>query len=184
MSLRIVRAAINAEKDEAVHEGRLLLLLLYASQRGDGSINGITKLAKLDFLLRYPTYFQRLLSKIRQRVPEVPMETYEEETVENKMIRFKYGPWDARYRRWIGILVARGLADTYLRGRTVHVRLTDAGKEVANTFASHDDYSLLNDRCELVARTAGTLSGTRLKDLVYEVVPELSGMAWGEEITP
>jgi len=184
MNFRIVRASINAEKDDTLHEARLLLLLLYVGQRGDGSIDGITKLAKLDFLLRYPTYFQRLLTRIRKRIPEVPMESYEAETVENKMIRFKYGPWDSRYRRWIGTAVARGLADTYLQGRTVHVRLTDSGKEIARVFANQSDFSVLNERCQLVARTAGTLSGTRLKDLVYEVVPELSGMAWGEEIMP
>jgi len=184
MSFRIIRASIDAEKDDALHEARLLLLLFHAGQRGDGSVDGITKLAKLDFLLRYPTYLERLLRRIRTRVPRVPMEAYEAHTVESKMIRFRYGPWDSRYRRWIGILVGRGLADTYLQGRTVHIRLSDTGKNVANALTSDADFSLFNERCELIARTVGSLSGTRLKDLVYGVVPELSGMAWGEEIVP
>lgn len=184
MSFRIVRASITAERDDALHEARLLLLLYHAGTRGDGSIDGITKLAKLDFLLRYPKYFARLLRRIRRRVPEVPMESYEADTVESKMIRYRYGPWDARYRRWIAIVVGQGLADTYVHGRTVHVRLTEAGKDIARALAGQEDFSLLNERCELIARTAGILSGTALKDLVYEVVPELIGMAWGEEITP
>ena len=48
------------------------------------------------------------------------------------MVRFRYGPWDERYRRWIGLLVARNLVTTYVRGHTVHVGLTERGRVVAN----------------------------------------------------
>lgn len=34
---------------------------------------------------------------------------FEAETVESKMVRFRYGPWDARYRSWIGVLTAKGV---------------------------------------------------------------------------
>lgn len=184
MSLRIIHAAISTEKVPALHEARLLLLLYHAGGTGNGTVEGITKLAKLDFLLRYPTYLSRLLPKIRKRPPEVPMEPYERDTVESKMIRFRYGPWDPRYRGWIGILVAKALVDTYVLGRTVHVRLTDRGRAVAQELRSDPSFVTLDRRAEVVAATAGKQSGTRLKELVYEVVPELSALAWGEEIEP
>ena len=182
MSFRIVRAAISTERDDSLHEARLLLLLLRVADRGDGSVQGITKLAKLDFLLRYPVYLERLLKQTYDRVPDTPMEDYERDTVESKMIRFRYGPWDPRYRRWIGVLVAKGLAHTYLSGRTVHVKLTDKGRHLAKTLDRKDEFRTLVERSLVVGRVAGRLSGTELKRLVYQVVPELTGMPWGEEI--
>ncbi len=185
MSLRIIDATIDTEQSDQLHEVRLLLLLRHAADRGQGTIEGITKLAKIDFLLRYPLYFQRLvdrLNRARKRKIIVPMQDYETETVESKMIRFRYGPWDPRYRRWIGILVAKGLADTYLQGKTVHVRLTDRGIELASYLATLNEFHDLDVRSRLIDKTVGSKSGSWLKETIYDVVPELSGMPWGEEI--
>ncbi len=187
MSLRIIDAAIETEQSDQLHEARLLVLLRYATKEGRLSIEGITKLAKIDFLLRYPLYFQRLvdqLNEFRKKKISVPLNDYETETVESKMIRFRYGPWDPRYRRWIGILVAKGLADTYLKGKTVHVTLTQKGVETANTLCESDNFRDLAARSELVAKTVGKRSGNWLKETIYTVVPELTGMNWGEEIEP
>lgn len=182
MSFRIVESAVAAERSYDLHEGRLLLLLMHQADRGDGSVNGIMKLAKMDFLLRYPVYFERLLKAIRKRPPQVIMQQYERDTVESRMIRFRYGPWDPRYRRWLGILAAKGLVNLSVEGRTVHVRLADKGKAVAKEISSRPEFGDLNARSEQVARSVGSMSGSNLKDLVYKVVPELTGMDWGEEI--
>lgn len=185
MSLRIIDAAIATEQSDQFHEARLLLLLRHAANRGEGTVQGITKLAKIDFLLRYPKYFQRLVDKLneqRKRPIKVSLQPHEEDTVESKMIRFRYGPWDPRYRRWIGILVAKGLADTYLKGRTVHVRLTEPGVSLANKLAEREEFMDLDARSRLIDKTVGSQSGQWLKDTIYEVVPELTGMNWGVEI--
>lgn len=182
MSLRIVESAIAAEQADALHEARLLLLLRQQAQKGDGTINGITKLAKMDFLLRYPVYLERVVSKRYKRPPAVVMQPYERDTVESRMIRFRYGPWDHRYRRWIGLMVAKGLVDSFVQGRTVHVRLTEPGRRVADVIAAQPDFAVLEQRSDQVSKAVGGLGSTALKDLIYEVVPELKGMNWGEEI--
>ena len=185
MSLRIARAAIAAENADQLHEARLLLLLHHATEKGDGSIDGITKLAKLDFLLRYPKVLQRLLDKLnadRKKKIALPIASYEQDTVESKMIRFRYGPWDPRYRRWIGVLVAKGLADTYLQGRTVHVKLTDRGQHTAIQLSDNEDMKDLDLRARVLSTSVGSKSGQWLKDTIYEIVPELTGMPWGKEI--
>lgn len=187
MSLRIIDAAIETEQADQLHEARLLLLLSHATNGGKTSVDGITKLAKIDFLLRYPLYFQRLVDRLnieRKRKIVVPINDFETDTVESKMIRFRYGPWDPRYRRWIGILVAKGLADTYLQGKTVHVKLTPKGAEIASSLAQADDFRDMATRSELVAKTVASRSGSWLKETIYEAVPELTGMDWGEEIKP
>lgn len=184
MSLRIVESAVAAEQSDDLHEARLLLLLRQQADKGDGTVNGITKLAKMDFLLRYPIYFERLLQKTRKRPPVVVMQPYERDTVESRMIRFRYGPWDHRYRRWIGLLVAKGLVDSFLAGRTVHVKVTARGRQIADQIAQRPDFADLNARTVQVSQAVGSMSGSGLKDLIYQVVPEITGMNWGEEITP
>lgn len=98
------------------------------------------------------------------------------------MIRFRYGPWDHRYRRWIGLLLSKGLAETYVSGRTVYMRLTDQGKETAKEVAQDDAFRDLDERGRQVEKAVGSMAGTAIKDIIYEVVPELTGMAWGQEI--
>lgn len=182
MSMRLIREAARAEQDDSLYEARLLLLLRHRVERGEGTIDGITKLAKMDFLLRYPLYFQRLLNDTKKRPPQVPIQDFESDTVESKMVRFRYGPWDPRYRRWIGLLVAKGLTETYLKGRTVHVRITMKGRSVADQLSETEEFKDLSDRSLMVNLAVGGMAGTKLKELVYKVVPELTGMAWGEEI--
>src|SRR5690606_21730268 len=131
MSLQLVRAVASTENSDEFHLGRLLLLLLAANKRSAKSIEGITKLAKLDFLLRYPNCLEKALTVEGHNADSARIEPYERTTIESKMIRFKYGPWDSRYRRWIRLLAARGLVTTTVKGRTLHIQLTDKGQNIS-----------------------------------------------------
>ncbi|MCC7137790.1 MAG: hypothetical protein IT460_05105 [Planctomycetes bacterium] len=184
MRLGIVGASVEAESRAELHLARLLLLLGHGAKRGHGAVDGITKLAKLDFLLRYPRFLERLLKLHRKHPPQVPMLPHEADTVESSMIRFRYGPWDPRYRLWLGLLLAKGLVDLRLDGRRVVVEITPRGTECFHALAARSEMSTLADRAGVVMESLWSLNGTRLKDLVYEAVPELQGMSWGEEIQP
>ena len=179
---RIVRTSLLVERDDAQHVARLLLILRPLAGKGDGTVAGITKLAKLDFLCRYPQYFQRFIDRVRKRREVVELHEYEKTTVESRMIRFRYGPWDPRYRRWIGLLVSRGLAHAYTKGQTVHVGLTQAGLAVSHDLATTDEFRDLDVRAQQLSRIAGSKSGTQLKKIIYEIVPELGRMDWGQRI--
>ena len=98
------------------------------------------------------------------------------------MVRFRYGPWDARYRRWIGLLVARGLGIAYTKGRTMNVGLTSRGRDLADQLAQRQEFADLLRRGHLIGRAVGPMSATRLKDFVYQQFPELLDMRWGAEI--
>lgn len=179
---RIIRTSLLAERDDSQHVARLMLILRHLAEKGDGTVAGITKLAKLDFLCRYPQYFQRFSDRVRSRPEVVELRPYENLTVENRMIRFRYGPWDPRYRRWISLLVSRGLAHAYTKGRTVHVGLTPGGVAVSEALASWDEFRDLDIRAEQLSRIAASKSGTQIKDIIYEIVPELGDLDWGERI--
>lgn len=98
------------------------------------------------------------------------------------MIRFRYGPWDKRYRRWIGLLVSKGLAHAYLKGQTVNVKLTEAGRDIAAQLAELEEFRSLAKRSQIVVSAVGGYSATRLKNFVYEVFPEIVDMKWGRSI--
>lgn len=188
MSLKIVKAAAQLEKQDDFHLARLLLLLNAYDQTSKNSIEGITKLAKLDFLLRYPTCLDRVLksqtkpNSIKLANQAQPIEEQETKTIESKMIRFRYGPWDDRYRRWIGLLVAKGLVIAFLDNKTVNLKVTEAGKSVANQLAAQSEFKQLSTRSELVVKLVGKMAATALKNYIYEIVPEITAMKWGDEI--
>ncbi|MEA2710290.1 MAG: hypothetical protein QOF78_2891 [Phycisphaerales bacterium] len=183
MSLRIIRAASQAERSDDLHVARMLVLLLAAGgKKGKKTVEGITKLAKMDFLLRYPNCLERVLKDTGGDIASADVKPYERNTVESKMIRFRYGPWDGRYRRWIGILVAKGLVSTYAKGRTVHVLLTDPGREIADAIAKQPEFADISNRSGLVVEAVGHMSATRLKEFVYKEFPEIVNLRWGQEI--
>jgi hypothetical protein len=187
MSFPIVRAAAALEQSDALHLSRLLILIRAATKTvkktaKPKTVQGIMKLAKLDFLLRYPNCLERVLKACDLKPEDAQVQEYERNNIETKMIRFRYGPWDERYRSWIGLLVARGLATTYIDKKTIHVGLTEKGEQIADNLGSLGEFADLESRSQLVVSAVGSLTATKLKDFVYKTFPELITMRWGEEI--
>ena len=183
MALELVRALAATERSDNFHIARLLVLLFACSGReGNKSMDGFTKLAKLDFLLRYPNCLERALIAEGKSVDKAKVQDFERTTIESKMVRFRYGPWDHRYRRWIALMVARGLVHVGIVKKTVKIWLTEQGREVATAIAENNAYQLISDRASLISVRFGSKSGAALKDFVYETFPELTNMKWGEEI--
>lgn len=185
MSISVLKAAADAENADNLHLARLLVLLRAADQRGKGGakpVEGITKLAKLDFLLRYPVYLERALIALDKSPAAAAVRPRERTTVETKMIRFRYGPWDGRYRRWLSLLSSRGLITLSLSGRKIEIGLTDHGRNLADELALRPTFQDFSKRGAVVMKAVGTMSATKLKDFVYEIVPEITSMKWGAEI--
>ncbi|MCP9858870.1 MULTISPECIES: hypothetical protein [unclassified Cyanobium] len=182
MSLKTIYLAAEIENSDEFHLSRLLILLKACGKRSNKPVDGIIKLAKLDFLLRYPNCLVRVLQELDKHDLAASISEEDRNTIEARMIRFRFGPWDDRYRRWIGLLVARRLAQTYLDGRTVKVLLTDSGLELAESLGKRSEFKDLAARSKMISDCVGTYSATNLKNFVYKVFPEITTMKWGEEI--
>ncbi len=181
MSLFAELAALESNDD--LHLGRLLVLLgVFAGSKGNQTVDGLTKLAKLDFLLRYPVFLERALAERGVAASEVETAPHERQSVESKMVRYRYGPWDFRYRRFINILTAKGLAFAGVEGRTVKIGLTDAGVGAAKTLASTPQYGDMARRSRLLKRHVN-MGATNLMRFVYDTFPEIVSLRLGEEIT-
>jgi hypothetical protein len=157
------------------HAARLLLLFRLCGTAS--RIDGLTKMAKLDFFVRYPEFFRKVCERlgVRSRISQT--------TVESSMVRFHYGPWDPRYYHLLSYLEAKGLLTVSQVGKQFQLRLTDPGKEVADTFANDPAFASLTDHMKEVKRALGEKSGNRLKKLIYEVFDqEVASRPLGEVI--
>ncbi len=179
MSIKLLLCANEAEKSNDLHILRLLILL--SSQKSIKPISGITKLVKLDFLLRYPNCLERALKAIDYK-KEINIDEIERTTIESSMIRFKYGPWDSRYRRWISIMQAKGLILTYSKGKTVYVEITKKGIDLVNSIENHELYIKYIERSTIIMKMFNSKSASKLVEFIYEVFPELEEMKWGDQI--
>ena len=139
--------------------------------------DGLTKLAKLDFLVRYPALASVVLDELDENEPRMHLSEDEVSApteVEDPMTRYKYGPWDDRYYPVVGALVSRGLL-RYVKGRRGSVALTatPAGKAFADALSEEPLWNEIADRCEAVAEASAGLTGNALKERIYERLADL-----------
>lgn len=178
----IVEAVANLDGAPALHTSRLLLLLdAFTENDGSGAVEGLTKLAKLDFLLRYPTMLDRALQAKGRGSREVQLEDHERQSVESEMVRYRFGPWDHRYREFLNILVAKGLAAVSVEGRKVVISLTPDGREVARRFAAEPLFEPYVRRSGILKRHFD-MTATNLVRFIYDTFPELVSLRSNEAI--
>lgn len=167
------------------HAARILILIAVC---GEGErtkrLDGATKLAKLDFFLRYPRFLERAHQALaargqpgtyRARLP----------TSEAPMIRYRYGPWDPRYRQYVDYLVARGLARVTRSGTKVGVSVPKSGLELAARLAERPEFAEIQERAASMVGNLAAWKGYKLKDLIYELFgSEITDLEWNSAIQP
>ena len=147
------------------HAARLLLLLQYCG--ANSHIDGLTKLAKLDFFVRYPEFFEKVSRYMGKSIKSST------EHIESKMIRYRYGPWDKRYYDILSYLKSKDLIQVGKDKKgSFRFQLTERGKEIALNVAKQKEYILLIDQMKRVKKILGSKSGSKLKNLIYEVFEE------------
>lgn len=164
------------DPDDSVdfHAARLLVLLRQCGTGRKPGIDGRTKLAKLDFLLRYPAFLERALDHLRDIGASTTEWTAAGAEIEAPMIRYRYGPWDPRYRQFLAFLLSRKLI-TITTAKPERVQLTAAGRRAADDLSGRTSFQPLLDRCAAMTPDLSTMTGTELRDLVYELFPNEVG---------
>lgn len=160
-------------------EGRLLLLIAGFSG-GSRVLEGRTKLAKLDFLLRYPSYLTRAL-QIRKPDLRIGSLSEEKPDLEGSMVRYRYGPWDPSYFALLGRLIGKGLVEPVPFARGIGYRVSDRGRAIAGELAREPAWEDTAARVALLSRHFN-LSGTSLMKFVYEHFPEVTQASWGDTL--
>ncbi|HYT43990.1 MAG TPA: hypothetical protein VEP90_16740 [Methylomirabilota bacterium] len=118
-------------------------------------IEGRTLLAKLDFFIRYPMYLKMAAQILDVNISDegLGLETVDEmHSVESRMVRYLYGPWDDAYYLALGYLVGKELIEVEKNGRhgTEIFRLTWKGQEVLAMILKSPSYTDLAARADTV----------------------------------
>ncbi|MFF3412543.1 hypothetical protein ACFYW8_41690 [Streptomyces sp. NPDC002742] len=167
------------------HATRLLLLIYLCGEEPGPYIEGRTKFAKLDFFVRYPGFLERAHAAMPEAVDaETAFLARDPSEVEAPMIRYRYGPWDQRYRQFLAFLVSRDLV-TVTTHRVERVKLKAAGKRTAQRLTEARQFQPLVRRCQAMRGNLAAMSGTDLKNLIYDLFPDEVGNApFRQEIRP
>lgn len=165
----------------AGHAARLLVLIDVFSDRPKARIDTLGKLARLDFLLRYPVVLEQLVGE-RRLPPAARPSASERRALESAMIRWKYGPWDHRYYTLVGRLLAQQLIYPLHRERPLAVRITEGGRQAAKglTGASWDRVRIrataLRSHADVSAAQLGRRVAPLLADTDLGLPLELTGV--------
>ncbi|MGW0683391.1 hypothetical protein ACWD2L_08525 [Streptomyces sp. NPDC002754] len=159
-------------------QARLLTLIdVFSATRAAKGVEGRMKLAKLDFLLRYPDRFKVLMQRRRPNV-EVGEDPWLTGVIEQKMIRYRYGPWDPAYYALLGALTGKGLVTPRHEDTIATYRSTDTGHEVALALAGSQSWKPVRERAVLLRRHFD-VTGITLKNMIYEEFPDIVEADWG-----
>lgn len=156
------------------HAARLLLLFHICGT--SGRITGLTKMAKLDFFVRYPEFFERACAYIGVEMSS------EAQYIESTMVRYHYGPWDQRYYHILAYLESRGLLEVKKKGKSFKLGLTRLGKQIAKDLESEESFEELITQMHQVKKVFGGKKGSALKNLIYEIFGEEVGQLSLQEV--
>lgn len=159
------------------HAARVVLLLYICGTKK--KIDGLTKLAKLDFFVRYPEFFDRIAPnpKVKGQEAQAP------DAVESTMVRHHYGPWDKRYYAVLGYLESREVIEVTRVGKAFHFALTSTGAELASRLVKDPSYASLTAHMRKVKKALGAQSGDALKRMIYRTFEdEVANLRLGELI--
>ena len=181
----------RADETLAYHAARLLLLIRFCGKPRTGSpgaltgIEGRTLLAKLDFFLRYPAYLKRAAEILKKDLSNEDLGLIQDDevhSVESRMVRYLYGPWDHVYYPALAYLIGKELVTTEVRGGTEVFRLTPMGWDVAGQLAQEPAYGDLARRADTAYRLFRQYKGSGLKGFIYDYFPEVVNRGLGAMI--
>jgi DNA-binding PadR family transcriptional regulator len=165
MGDRPAAAPLAADDILEFHAGRLLLLLSTCGGT-TGTINGLTKMAKLDFFVRYPDFFSAALAEGLRR------KAVRTDAVEAAMVRHHYGPWDKRYYHILASLEARRLVTIVMTGRARRIALTALGKATVKKLLANEAFRDVVAHMRNVNAALGRKTGNELKTMIYDLFDE------------
>lgn len=178
-------ASMVVSDDVTEYHASRVILLLYSCgindrESGFRRIDGLTKLAKLDFFARYPDFFARAAAHEGANISEPASLSRD-----SAMVRHHYGPWDHRYYHLLSYLESRGLlkVEKDEKANRYNFYLTKQGIEIAQQLSEKKSFREMILHLGNVNDVFRARSGNQLKELIYEVFDdEVAERSLGESI--
>lgn len=167
MGAEPVGLILTADDVLEFHVARLLLLLRVCGI--SNRIDGLTKMAKLDFFVRYPDFFSVAKATSEAAGNSETSAPSTMRATESTMVRHHYGPWDKRYYQVLAHLESCRLIDVTKEKNSYRLALTTAGAQRAETLAGLPSFAPVVSRMKDVKKVFGNKSGDYLKRLIYRL---------------
>lgn len=158
------------------HVTRLILLINFAGRPVvSPAIIGRTKLANLDFFVRYPLFLEKAVNILGSEafIAEFQELVFSSQSIDSHMIRYKYGPWDNRYYNILAYMVGKQLLVIKPKSNADVYSLTNQGIKLLEQLVTRHEFSNTIKRCQIVGQLFETKSGTEIKDFIYRHFPEV-----------
>lgn len=172
--MEIFRLIQSLENDNSTKLSRLLVLIYELSgEKHSKGVESVNKLAKLNFLMTSPILLRRIVYK-PNAANKIVLSEHEINSIESKLIFYRYNPWDTGFRKLINILVAMGLTEIDIKDIHYNIVITQKGIQVVHElykFKGFDEYRI---RGKLINTYLGSYSDNYLKKFFNEKFPELS----------
>lgn len=155
---------ISSTENLAYHVARLLILIGRCGKPQSNpeklpAITGRTLLAKLDFFMRYPNYLNRASIELEIHCEEEDLGVSRPEdlkTIESRMVKYLYGPWDFLYYVLLAYMIGKGLIEPPLANKVDVFRLTEKGAFVLRDLESDPVFSDLIRRADTIYKLFNT----------------------------
>ena len=181
---RLLFDILQLNRQSVLDMSRLLILFSSYSTKHNNYIVGTAKVAKLDFLVRYPTALAKAFQIEGRSIKTIQIKDFENDLVESAMIRYRFGPWDHGYWSVLSSLESLNLIQIAKINGVTCYKITKMGETVVSKIANYPIFDDYFRRSKLVVSTFGKLTATKLVKKTYNLRPELASMRLGEEIRP
>jgi hypothetical protein len=173
MSASLIEKVIKLENSDELHCVRLLILIYTLTGKKDGTTIYITKLAKLDFILRYPVVLDKALSLLNI-IKKSSINEAQRNSIESEMLAFSYSPWSSNFRRLLVLLSSRNLIVWRTSGRQIELSSTEVGRNFYRDAIEHIEFREFVQQSKVIKTNFSNLPLTKLDSLMLSVIKDIS----------
>ncbi|WP_412270843.1 hypothetical protein [Dysgonomonas mossii] len=151
----------------------MILIYELSGKELNAKIKGVNKIAKLDFLLKYPTYLNEILSASNTNV-RVLIESFENNSIETLMSSYLYTPWDMKYRKFFNLLIAKDLISVGFENDDYFIQITSKGIILVQELYKNELFIEFQKRASVIRTHFGNYTDNYLSKILYDRIPELT----------
>ncbi|MFC3750099.1 hypothetical protein [Paenibacillus sp. GCM10012306] len=174
MSISLIEQVIILDERDELHIIRILILIhsLIGNKKDKVTVE-LTKLAKMDFLLKYPSALDSALTNLNKQ-KDVSITEAEKNNIETNILSFRFSPWSSDFRRLMVLLNAKSLIKWERRERYLDIYQTPKGLELYKEVLKYTEFKSMIKQSQAIKTNISNLSGINLDSLLSKVLTELT----------
>lgn len=151
-----------------------IMILVYSlcGVQNNKKIEGVNKLAKLDFLLKSPLYLKKGLTRLNTRIT-IEVKSFESISIESKMNLYRYIPWDENYRKLLNIIIAKGLVNISFEKDDYFIQISNNGIKLVEELKKDRYFKEFFNRSKIISTHFGSYSEEFLNRFFALHFPEI-----------